>query len=100
MHYYAVTEPSRSYCIAVKLTDPRLVPQQMYITADEPMRSLRSAGKDGDVLIVAGSGHSMGKAVDTRLPYEDLEEWTRTHFPVKEGEWRLQTVAVLAPTAL
>ena len=51
------------------------------------MRSLRAAGKDNDVLIVAGNGHNMGKNVDTRVPYGELEAWTRSHWPVQEGEY-------------
>jgi glycine/D-amino acid oxidase-like deaminating enzyme len=82
--HFAVVEPARSYCLAVTLTDPSRVPRQGYISAETPTRSLRPAGSNNDVLVVAGSGHKMGAAVDTRAPYDDLEAWTRAHFPVAE----------------
>lgn len=88
--HFAVTEPSRSYCIAARLSDPRALPTQMAISAEQPTKSLRVApirgggGAGDDVLIVAGFGHPMGSGVDTRAPYAELEAWARARWPVAE----------------
>lgn len=40
----------------MRVGDPATLPTQMYITAEEPMKSLRVGGANNDVLIVAGFG--------------------------------------------
>jgi hypothetical protein len=51
--HFAVTEPDRSYVIAVELADPSAVPQQMYVNPEKPLRSLRAAGPDNGIFIVS-----------------------------------------------
>jgi glycine/D-amino acid oxidase-like deaminating enzyme len=55
--HFAVTEPDRSYVIAVELTDPSAVPQQMYVNPEKPVRSLRAAGPDNGIFIVSESAN-------------------------------------------
>jgi Rieske Fe-S protein len=51
----------------------------MYISVDEPTRSLRSTA-DGH-LIVGGEGHSVGTEEDTDRRYQALENWSSRFFP-------------------
>ncbi len=54
----------------------------MYLSADSPTRSLRYAPTpDGDLLIVGGNGHTVGRGGATQPRVADLIDWTRRHFP-------------------
>ncbi|WP_458682366.1 FAD-dependent oxidoreductase [Prescottella equi] len=78
--FFARLEPQRSYCIAVAGTDQP--PRGMYLSADSPTRSLRYAPTpDGDLLIVGGNGHTVGRGGATQPRVADLIDWTRRHFP-------------------
>lgn len=82
--HFAMCTPSRSYCLAVTLEAGSHVPQQMYMSVDEPQRSLRSAavgGGEGDVLVISGQQHHVGDA-DPAACYAELEEWSRKHYRV------------------
>lgn len=79
--HFALCTPSRSYCLAVKLEAGCHVPQQLYMSVDEPVRSLRSAGPAGDVFIVSGAQHHVGDA-DPAACYAELEGWARKHYRV------------------
>jgi glycine/D-amino acid oxidase-like deaminating enzyme/nitrite reductase/ring-hydroxylating ferredoxin subunit len=81
--YFARTEPWRSYAIAVTVRGDR--PQDMYISADSPTRSLRTAG---DHLIVGGEGHKVGAEHETGKHYGNLETWARQHFDVASIDHR------------
>lgn len=81
--YFARTAPLRSYALAVTV-DGRC-PGDMYLSADEPTRSLRTAG---DHLIVGGESHKVGEAHDTTEHYRNLEGWAREHFSVTGVEYR------------
>jgi Rieske Fe-S protein len=58
----------------------------MYLSADSPTRSLRTAERDGEeLLLVGGNGHPVGR--HRRPPSElvaDLTAWTGRHFPGAE----------------
>jgi glycine/D-amino acid oxidase-like deaminating enzyme/nitrite reductase/ring-hydroxylating ferredoxin subunit len=77
--YFARTVPWRSYALAVMVEGDR--PREMYISADSPTRSLRTAGEH---LIVGGEGHKVGEAHDTAEHYRNLEQWAREHFGVTD----------------
>jgi nitrite reductase/ring-hydroxylating ferredoxin subunit len=81
--YFARTEASRSYALAVLVEGDR--PPDMYINVDTPTRSLRTAG---DHLIVGGEGHRVGEGDDTDVHYRNLETWARQHFRVTSVEHR------------
>jgi Rieske Fe-S protein len=59
----------------------------MYLSADEPTRSVRSARGDS-MQIVGGEGHKVGQDDDTRRRYEVLEDWARSTFAVASVEHR------------
>jgi nitrite reductase/ring-hydroxylating ferredoxin subunit len=69
-----------------------LLPHGMYISSDEPTRSLRTI-PDGDrtLLMVGGEGHGVGQDPDTKGKYELLEEWARTYFKMDDVPYRWST---------
>jgi glycine/D-amino acid oxidase-like deaminating enzyme/nitrite reductase/ring-hydroxylating ferredoxin subunit len=82
--YFAKLTPQRSYALAFRV--PGDIPQGMYLSADQPTRSLRTARHDGeDLLVVGGNGHPVGR--HPQPPSElvaDLTEWTGENFPGAE----------------
>jgi glycine/D-amino acid oxidase-like deaminating enzyme/nitrite reductase/ring-hydroxylating ferredoxin subunit len=88
--YFAKTHPVRSYAIAFPI-DAESAPDGMFISADEPTRSLRTAPADGGrLLIVGGEGHKTGQG-DAAESYRRLEAWAREHFPVESVPYRWAT---------
>lgn len=81
--YFAKVVPSRSYAAAFRIPGaPQSIPKGMYLSADSPSRSLRTAHIDGeDLLLVGGNGHQVGASLSTRAAVDDLESWTQKHFP-------------------
>jgi glycine/D-amino acid oxidase-like deaminating enzyme/nitrite reductase/ring-hydroxylating ferredoxin subunit len=83
--YFAKTEARRSYVQAFEFEDeldPDLGVRGMFLSADEPTRSLRTAIREGRrVLLVGGNGHVVGRHPSPALAQADLEHWTYRHFP-------------------
>jgi glycine/D-amino acid oxidase-like deaminating enzyme/nitrite reductase/ring-hydroxylating ferredoxin subunit len=80
--FFARCHPVRSYALSARLEGP--VPQGMYLAADSPTRSVRSAFVEGEqVAILGGEGHKVGQDEDTRQRYGSLEGWAREHFAVR-----------------
>ena len=82
--YFAKVTPMRSYALAFRV--PGAVPRGMYLSADSPTRSLRTARHGGEeLLLVGGNGHPVGR--HRKPPSElvaDLTRWTERHFPGAE----------------
>jgi glycine/D-amino acid oxidase-like deaminating enzyme/nitrite reductase/ring-hydroxylating ferredoxin subunit len=80
--YVAVRcRPVRSYVVALEIDGP--VPEQMFLSVEEPVRSLRPATVDGTrYLLVGGEGHPVGDERDARTQLSALEAWAREHFDV------------------
>ncbi len=79
--FFAKTHPARSYAMTVRLQGAP--PQGMYLSADQPTRSVRSA--EGDSLVIlGGEGHKVGQDPDTRQRYAALEAWAHAEWEVKE----------------
>jgi glycine/D-amino acid oxidase-like deaminating enzyme/nitrite reductase/ring-hydroxylating ferredoxin subunit len=78
--YFAKLQPQRSYAIAFRV--PQEVPRGMYLSADSPTRSLRTAAHEGsELLLVGGNGHQVGRQPrPTSRLVEDLVTWTRQRF--------------------
>jgi nitrite reductase/ring-hydroxylating ferredoxin subunit len=58
----------------------------MYLSLDDPTRSLRPWGDRG--LIVVGEGHPTGSGDATPQRWGALEQWARDHFDVAEFDYR------------
>src|ERR1700712_249623 len=78
--FFARVKPQRSYCMAYKV--PGDITRGMYISTDSPTRSVRYAPTgDGEVLIVGGAGHPVGREKSPSASLEELSTWTTLHYP-------------------
>jgi glycine/D-amino acid oxidase-like deaminating enzyme/nitrite reductase/ring-hydroxylating ferredoxin subunit len=82
--HFARMTPSRSYALALRPATEAI--DGMYISVDQPTRSIRSTG-DG-YLIVGGEGHPVGEDPDTTRRYEALEQWSHERFPGASIDFR------------
>jgi len=83
--------PKRSYAIAGPI-DASSAPYGMYISVDQPTRTIRTI-PDGDrtLLMVGGNGHPTGQKYDTEHEYLDLERWMKERFGITEITHRWST---------
>ncbi|RDI67794.1 FAD-dependent oxidoreductase [Nocardia pseudobrasiliensis] len=85
--FFARVSAQRSYAAAFAVPQPP--PRGMYLSADEPVRSVRYIpSPQGDLLLVGGSGHGVGRTDDARGHAEEVLHWTRTWFPGAEPLYR------------
>jgi glycine/D-amino acid oxidase-like deaminating enzyme/nitrite reductase/ring-hydroxylating ferredoxin subunit len=89
--FFPRVHPKRSYAIAGPV-DGSVLPEGMFISSDEPTRSLRTI-PDGDrtLLMVGGEGHDVGEDSDTEARYRNLERWANEHFGMAEVPYRWST---------
>ena len=81
--YFARLRPLRSYACAFSVPGP--IPQGMYLSLDDPTRSLRTApAGNQERLLVGGNGHVVGHDPSPRARLHDLEQWTMERFPGAE----------------
>jgi glycine/D-amino acid oxidase-like deaminating enzyme len=88
--FFARLKPSRSYAFAFEV--PGDITRPMFISAGSPTRSVRYApAGDGERLIVAGAGHTVGRKSPT-AELDELSSWAQTHFPgaVATHQWSAQ----------
>jgi glycine/D-amino acid oxidase-like deaminating enzyme/nitrite reductase/ring-hydroxylating ferredoxin subunit len=84
--WFARCRPERSYAIALRVRDG--LPQGMYLSSGEPVRSVRAHRfDDGERLIVAGESHRTGSG-DEPERYRRLEAWARERWAVEAVEHR------------
>ncbi|PPI21462.1 FAD-dependent oxidoreductase [Rathayibacter sp. AY1B1] len=89
--YFAKLAALRSYAVAFRTDAP--IPDGMYLSVDEPSRSVRDAERDGErLLLVGGNGHPVGRRPVTSEAVADLVAWTRRSFPGAEpvAQWSAQ----------
>ncbi|KKB37329.1 FAD-dependent oxidoreductase [Bacillus thermotolerans] len=94
--YFAKMHAERSYVIAIKPKKP--FPGGMYITAEKPRRSIRSASYKGEeILIIGGNGHKTGKGQPTEDHYTDLEAFAEKEFGIEKKlfSWSAQDLFTL-----
>ncbi len=88
--YFARLWPDRSYAMAVKAKEK--YPGGMYITAEEPGRSLRSQQSDeGELIIIGGEHHKTGQSIDTNKHYQALVDYSCENFTVEAIPYRWST---------
>ncbi len=88
--YFARIWPDRSYALAIKVKEK--YPGGMYITAEEPGRSLRSQKSDNDeLIIVSGEHHKTGQGEDTIKHYKALVDYSNENFTVEDIPYRWST---------
>jgi glycine/D-amino acid oxidase-like deaminating enzyme/nitrite reductase/ring-hydroxylating ferredoxin subunit len=82
---FAKLRANRSYAAAYR-TDAAL-PQAMYLSVDEPTRSIRTApdpdvyAESPELLLVGGYGHEVGRHPSPLARAEALDQWTRATWP-------------------
>ncbi|GAB2612734.1 FAD-dependent oxidoreductase [Pseudactinotalea suaedae] len=81
--YFARMEARRSYLMAFRgVVAP---PSGMYLSAEQPSRSLREARRGDDkLLLVGGAGHTTGRTRSEREHLDQLRDWTRRWWPQAE----------------
>jgi glycine/D-amino acid oxidase-like deaminating enzyme/nitrite reductase/ring-hydroxylating ferredoxin subunit len=80
--YFARLYVERSYLLAIRAREE--YPGGMYISLEEPIRSLRSQRSDrGELTLVGGGTHKSGQAEDTREYYRALIDFAAKHFTVE-----------------
>lgn len=88
--FFAKAHPLKSYAIAAPIAEDE-APRGMYISIDEPTRSVRSTPGDGRrILIVGGEGHRPGTERDT-VAYRKLEDFMQERFGLGAPEWHWST---------
>lgn len=84
--FFARMQPHRSYAVAAPSDS---LPDAMYISAEEPTRSIRPhPSVDGDVLIVGGDGHPSGQESDTTRFYDEIAAWADERLVLGPPAWR------------
>ncbi|KAB8136243.1 FAD-dependent oxidoreductase [Gracilibacillus oryzae] len=97
--YFARMDFSRSYVIGAKAPDS-VIPDGMYISADQPKRSIRSAvDTNGErILLLGGDSHRVGMSkTKTMEHYENLAEFGDKFFDITEilYRWSSQDMTTL-----
>jgi glycine/D-amino acid oxidase-like deaminating enzyme/nitrite reductase/ring-hydroxylating ferredoxin subunit len=88
--YFARLYPERSYALGVKMKER--LPRGMYITAEDPGRSLRSQKFDsGELVLVVGEHHKTGQGGATLKHYEALRDFAQSAFDVIDIPYRWST---------
>lgn len=96
--YFPKLSIERSYIIAAETEQP--IPQQMYINAEQPTRSLRPAYLENgkEVLLIGGDGHKTGKSnTNTQTHYENLAKFGKKYFQITSipYHWSAQDMTTL-----
>jgi glycine/D-amino acid oxidase-like deaminating enzyme/nitrite reductase/ring-hydroxylating ferredoxin subunit len=88
--FFAKAHPAKSYAVAAAVPE---APRGMYISIDEPTRSVRStpAPDGGRVLLVGGEGHKPGTDPRNEERYARLERFMSERFGAGEADWRWST---------
>ncbi|QAA30341.1 FAD-dependent oxidoreductase [Clostridium manihotivorum] len=88
--YFARMHSERSYAIGVKSNVPS--PDGMFITAEKPLRSIRSQRfDDGEILIIAGEHHKTGAENKTNVHYDNLGKFAKDNFNLQSVLYRWST---------
>jgi len=89
---FAKAHPEKSYAVSAR-ADAERAPRGMYISVEQPTRSIRSAPRadGGRDLIIGGEGHKPGDEPDTNRRYAALERFARDHWQVGHIDHRWST---------
>lgn len=88
--YFTRIFSERSYVVAVKAKEK--YPGGMYISAEEPARSLRyQDSESGELILVGGDHHKTGQGKDTTKHYETLIDFANSIFTVEDIPFRWST---------
>lgn len=95
--YFARMYPDRSYLLGLKIEES--FPDGMFIEVeDKPGRSLRSTPyNDGRLVLIGGEHHKTGHGENTSIHYDNLRNYAKNIFTVKEElhRWSAQDYTTL-----
>ncbi|MGI6852741.1 FAD-dependent oxidoreductase [Mesorhizobium sp. 1B3] len=82
------TQPRSHVAMAFRTDGPDMV-DGMFIGIDDPTRSLRM-GRDakGPLLVALGPKFNTGQDGNVAARFQELEQWVRQRFPVRDVVWR------------
>lgn len=85
--YFARIYPERAYVVAGESN--QTFPGGMYISAEEPTRSIRITEHNGkDLWLVSGENHKTGQGKSTMLHYEALQTFAKEQFSINDIQYR------------
>lgn len=88
--YFTRIYAEKSYVLGVKIKD--YFPKGMYISAENPGRSLRSQiFEDSELILVGGEHHKTGSEKNTNIHYENLEDFAKETFDLQSILFRWST---------
>jgi len=88
--YFARMYPSRSYITGITIAEK--FPEGMFISAENPTRSLRSQPMgDEELILVAGEDHKTGQSKNTATHYDNLLRFAHDNFEVRDVKYRWST---------
>ncbi|WP_431800975.1 NAD(P)/FAD-dependent oxidoreductase [Halobacillus andaensis] len=95
--YFSRLHVERSYSIALPTNE--VVPEGMYLNAENPKRSLRHyVSEEGEMLLlVGGEGHASGQKENTKECYEKLQSYSKEYFNTDQvtHRWSSQDITTL-----
>lgn len=88
--YFARLQAEKSYILALKTNQPN--PTGMYISTENPKRSIRqSTYKDDNYLLIGGESHTTGQGESTVNHYKNLLDFANQHFDVNACSFHWST---------
>ncbi|MBD8498476.1 FAD-dependent oxidoreductase [Paenibacillus arenosi] len=86
--YFAKMHAERSYVIGIK-SEKRYL-GGMYLSADEPKRSIRAAtlSNGEELILIGGESHTTGQGICTIKHYEALQAFAQSTFGIQEFPYR------------
>lgn len=86
--YFARMHADRSYVIGIESEEP--YPGGMYLSAEDPKRSLRSVqmADGGTLIIIGGQSHKTGQGICTIQHYEELYRFAEQYYAHKKISYR------------
>lgn len=88
--YFSRMYLDKSYVLALKIAEQ--FPAGMFISAEDPARSLRSQNSQaGELVLVAGESHKTGHGAGTNTYYQNLLDFAHNTFQVQEVLYRWST---------
>ena len=85
--YFARMYPERAYVVAGQTE--KEFPGGIYLSAEDPVRSIRATPKQGKSLwLIGGENHRTGEGVSTIKHYEALQSFAKKHFDIDDIQFR------------
>lgn len=88
--YFSRIFNERSYVIGATIKEK--FPEGMFISAEDPTRSLRSQSfQDSELILIGGEHHKTGHCENTNLHYSNLIDYAQSTFQVRDIPYRWST---------